>query len=318
MANFRDNFNKIVQGGKDKIKEGTEEALRNGAQDKIDPNGNLEKTREAGRQVKSVINNSKRIITGTGKLLQAAISFLTSPAGWVTIGILIIGFLTFAFMNSYGANQFDSKCPTSSTSSSSSSTSSSSSSDDKDKNDCKAQGDGSEKGRGDTEGGGFTGGSGDGYTDVSSYTGSAGVYLGKDQLPEEFKKDVKPINNASYPNSGYPRGQCTWFVWARARDYGGQFYEYLGNGGEWYQTGPAHGHEVTQTPTPHTAVSFPPGATGADPVYGHIAYVEAVAKDGSILISECNVNNLGESGIGWRLISASEAKKLYYVKPLPL
>lgn len=318
MANFRDNFNKIVQGGKDKIKEGTEEALTNGAQKKVDPNGNVEKAREIGRKAKSFVTNSKRVVTFTAKLFQATISFLSSPAGWITMGILIIGFLTFAFMNSYGANQFDSKCPTSSTSSSSSSsTSSSSSSDDKEK--CKAQGDGSEKGRGDTEGGGsFSGGSGDGYTDVSSYTGSAGVYIGKDQLPEEFKKDVKPINNASYPNSGYPRGQCTWYAWARARDYGGQFYEYLGHGGNWSQSGPAHGHEVTQTPTPHTAVSFPAGSAGADPVYGHVAYVEAVAKDGSILISESNVNNLGEAGIGWRLISASEAKKLYYVKPLPL
>ena len=35
------------------------------------------------------------------------------------------------------------------------------------------------------------------------------------------------------------------------------------------------GFTTTHTPTEHSALSFSPGQGGADPVYGHIAFVGA-------------------------------------------
>ena len=55
----------------------------------------------------------------------------------------------------------------------------------------------------------------------------------------------------------------------------------------------ASGYQTTHTPTEHSALSFSPGQAGADPTYGHIAFVEQVKSDGSILISESNVKGLG-------------------------
>ena len=64
----------------------------------------------------------------------------------------------------------------------------------------------------------------------------------------------------------------------------------MGNGGQWMNK---PGFTTTHTPTEHSALSFSPGQAGADPIYGHISFVEQVKSDGSILVSECNVKGLG-------------------------
>ncbi|MDG4525707.1 CHAP domain-containing protein, partial [Streptococcus suis] len=47
------------------------------------------------------------------------------------------------------------------------------------------------------------------------------------------------------------------------------------------------------------------------PYYGHIAFVEQVKPDGSILISESNVQGLGV--ISYRVFDAQIAKQFTYV-----
>ena len=64
----------------------------------------------------------------------------------------------------------------------------------------------------------------------------------------------------------------------------------MGNGGQWMN---APGYQTAHIPTEHSALSFSPGQAGADPTYGHVAFVEQVKSDGSILISESNVKGLG-------------------------
>ena len=71
------------------------------------------------------------------------------------------------------------------------------------------------------------------------------------------------------------------------------------------------GFTTTHTPTEHSALSFIPGQAGADPIYGHISFVEQVKSDGSILVSECNVKGLGI--ISYRTFDAETAKQLTYV-----
>lgn len=92
---------------------------------------------------------------------------------------------------------------------------------------------------------------------------------------------TKAIDTSGYSASTYPWGQCTWFVWNRARELGITFDPYMGNGGDWkYKAG----FTTTNTPTEHSAVCFSPSQSGADPTYGHIAFVEQVKSDGSILL----------------------------------
>lgn len=119
---------------------------------------------------------------------------------------------------------------------------------------------------------------------------------------------TKAIDTSSYSSSTYPWGQCTWFVWNRAREFGITFDPYMGNGGDWkYKAG----FTTTNTPTEHSAVCFSPGQSGAHPEYGHIAFVEQVKSDGTILISESNGQGLGI--ISYRTFDAETAKQFTYV-----
>ena len=119
---------------------------------------------------------------------------------------------------------------------------------------------------------------------------------------------TKAIDSSSYITSSYPWGQCTWFVWNRGRELGITFDPYMGNCGDWkYKPG----YQTTRTPTKHSAICFSPGEGGSHPYYGHIAFVEQVKPDGSILISESNAQGLGV--ISYRVFDAQIAKQFTYV-----
>lgn len=119
---------------------------------------------------------------------------------------------------------------------------------------------------------------------------------------------TKKIDTSGYIAQSYPYGQCTWFVFNRAKDFGINYDPYMGNGGEW-QYKP--GYETTHTPRENTAVSFTPGTAGSDPTYGHVAFVEQVKSDGSILISESNAKGLGV--VSYRTFDKAQASQFTYV-----
>ena len=119
---------------------------------------------------------------------------------------------------------------------------------------------------------------------------------------------TKAINTSNYTSATYPWGQCTWFVYNRAKEVGVHFDPYMGNGGDWKHKA---GYQTTHTPTEHSALSFSPGQAGADPTYGHIAFVEQVKSDGSILISESNAKGLGV--ISYRTFDKATASQFIYV-----
>ena len=131
------------------------------------------------------------------------------------------------------------------------------------------------------------------------------------EIPNGYSID-KEITKEGYITESYPYGECTWYVFNRAKEFGIQFDPYMGNGQDW-----AHksGYEVTNTPTKHSAVSFQGRQAGGHPTYGHVAFVEDVKDDGSILISECNFVQSGQgTGItDYRVFSAEEARNFYYV-----
>lgn len=127
------------------------------------------------------------------------------------------------------------------------------------------------------------------------------------EVPAGFTLD-KPINTTNYDANFYPYGQCTWFVYNRAREFGVLYGLFMGNGADWKTRS---GYTVTNTPTKHSAISFSPGESISDPTYGHVVFVEDVKPDGTVLISESNVKGLGV--INYRIIDAASAKTYTYV-----
>lgn len=112
-------------------------------------------------------------------------------------------------------------------------------------------------------------------------------------------------------NGGYA-GQCTWYVYNRFSQLGSPIkHSPMGNGGEWAGYAEHYGYEVTKIARAGTAICFPRGVAGASRNYGHIAFVEKVNEDGSLVISEMNI--IGEFIISVRTISKESASMCYFI-----
>ena len=123
--------------------------------------------------------------------------------------------------------------------------------------------------------------------------------------------DFKPFTETS-GTSPYPHGQCTWYVYHRMNQFDSSISGDLGDAHNWNNRAESEGYTVTHTPKNHTAVVFEAGQLGSDTQYGHVAFVEKVNDDGSIVISESNVKGLGV--ISFRTIDAEDAQDLDYIK----
>ena len=123
--------------------------------------------------------------------------------------------------------------------------------------------------------------------------------------------DFKPFTETS-GTSPYPHGQCTWYVYHRMNQFDSSISGDLGDAHNWNNRAESEDYTVTHTPKNHTAVVFEAGQLGADTQYGHVAFVEKVNDDGSIVISESNVKGLGV--ISFRTIDAEDAQDLDYIK----
>jgi len=112
-------------------------------------------------------------------------------------------------------------------------------------------------------------------------------------------------------NGGY-FGQCTYYMYNRFAQLGAPIRTTaLGNAAEWPANAAAAGYGVSSTPRAGTAIVFQRGVGGADPVYGHVGFVERVNADGSLFISEMNVQ--GVNVISTRTIPASVAAQATYI-----
>ena len=112
-------------------------------------------------------------------------------------------------------------------------------------------------------------------------------------------------------NGGY-FGQCTYYMYNRFAQLGSPIRTTgLGNAAEWPANAAAAGYGVSSTPRAGTAIVFQRGVGGADPVYGHVGFVERVNADGSLFISEMNVQ--GVNVISTRTIPAGVAAQATYI-----
>ena len=130
-------------------------------------------------------------------------------------------------------------------------------------------------------------------------------------VPSGWSIDTSFSGQAYNGSGSYPQGQCTWYVYNRAYQLGIKFDSFMGNGGDWASKA---SYSVSHEPKLHTALSFVQGQAGSDPTYGHVAFVEQVKDDGSILISEMNVTGLPPLTVSYRTFSADEAKQFWYVE----
>ena len=122
---------------------------------------------------------------------------------------------------------------------------------------------------------------------------------------------VDPRFRASL-NGGY-FGQCTYYVFNRMAQVGTPIgHSMMGNAAEWPSYARSYGYSVSNSPSAGSAIVFQQGLAGADPTYGHVAFVEAVNADGSLYISEMNVRGLNV--ISYRTISASVAAQATYIR----
>lgn len=118
----------------------------------------------------------------------------------------------------------------------------------------------------------------------------------------------RPMNIDNYSTQTYAYKQCTWWVYNRAKEFGINYGQYMGNGKDWQNQA---GYQVTSTPQLHSAVSFKAGQDEADTTYGHVAFVEKIRSDGSILISQ---SGTGYSTLfSYQVLSKDQASRLRYV-----
>lgn len=86
--------------------------------------------------------------------------------------------------------------------------------------------------------------------------------------------------------NAYPFSQCTWWVYVRRHQLGLPVGSHFGNGAQWADSARALGYQVDHTPSVGAVMVFARGQLGASAQYGHVAVVEAVEDDGSVVTSE--------------------------------
>lgn len=106
-----------------------------------------------------------------------------------------------------------------------------------------------------------------------------------------------PKTYASSTGNTYYYGYCTWYAKERRPDLPNM----LGNGGQWTANAAARGYATGTTPR----------AGAIAEMAGHVAYVESVNGDGTLVISEMN-GPAGFGVVGTRTVPASTYRSYIY------
>lgn len=105
----------------------------------------------------------------------------------------------------------------------------------------------------------------------------------------------------------YDYGYCTWYVFNRRAELGKPINGLWGNASSWASLASSDGFLVDNKPSIGAVLQTPYAAGG----YGHVAVVESVNPNGSLLVSEMNYQGWGVKSS--RTISASEAASYSYI-----
>lgn len=125
--------------------------------------------------------------------------------------------------------------------------------------------------------------------------------------------DFAPIDpNFVAAINGGAWGNCTYYVYNRVAQLGKPIPSpSMGHAYMWSNSARNMGYSVSHTPKTGTIAVFSQGVAGSDPTYGHVSFVEKVFSDGSVLVSEMNVQGLNV--ISTRIISASDVQLTEFI-----
>ena len=113
----------------------------------------------------------------------------------------------------------------------------------------------------------------------------------KDGVPAGFDPDHA---TGDTDGNAYPFSECTWWAYVRRHELGLPAGSYMGNGNQWADSARRLGYWVDRTPRQGDVMVFQSGQAGSSLIYGHVAIVEQVNEDGSIVTSECGAAYNGQ------------------------
>ena len=103
----------------------------------------------------------------------------------------------------------------------------------------------------------------------------------------------------------YNKHQCTWWAFKRRAQVGNPVSNRWGNAKTWYKNAKRSGYATGHKPRRYVVMQSTAG------YYGHVAIVERVNRNGSIVISEYNYNR--PLAYGTRTISKGSARHYNYI-----
>lgn len=113
--------------------------------------------------------------------------------------------------------------------------------------------------------------------------------------------------NTTIAGNRYDYGYCTWYAYNRRAELGRPVGSFWGNASTWASYARGSGYLVNNSPAVGAVMQNSYQAGG----YGHVAVVESVYGDGSILVSE--MNYAGWNVKSTRVVSAGEAAGYNYI-----
>lgn len=127
-------------------------------------------------------------------------------------------------------------------------------------------------------------------------------------LPQGFN----PNHATGDTGNAYAFSQCTWWVYIRRHQLGLPVGSHMGNGNQWANSARALGYWVDNTPR-HVGdvMVFAAGQADSDAAYGHVAIVEKINADGSIVTSEMGASYNGQTFS--RTFPASETSAFQFI-----
>ncbi|MFB9860477.1 CHAP domain-containing protein [Salinicoccus siamensis] len=107
--------------------------------------------------------------------------------------------------------------------------------------------------------------------------------------------------------NAYEKGECTFYVFEKIKEDGNMIGVDWYDAGMWASNATDDDYKVDQEPAPGAVLQTERGELG------HVAYIESVKKNGSLVISEMNYNTPYE--ITERLIPAEKVGNYSYIHP---
>lgn len=136
---------------------------------------------------------------------------------------------------------------------------------------------------------------------------------------DDSNENVEHIADGDFPTPDpsdyggiHPEGECTYYVDNRRREIGAPLENSrLGDAGSWIPNAKASEMSTGNEPRAGAVMVYDYCQLNVSCRYGHVALVETVNDDGSVVVSEMNWE--AHNVINYRTVSASDAEQLQYI-----